>query len=183
MTLRELITLVGDHSLLMAGLLAVPPLAAIALTFVVKRDAGAGNRLRYVYSVLVYVACIPGIFAAVLTAYALFFTSKNLLDVNVLVYLLPLIAMGVTLVFVRKAVKLDDVPGFDRLSGLMVMLAMTFALVLGIQKTRIWVVFFGSLPMLIGLVVGIFALLKWGSYMFFRSRDEPKRDPPSILGD
>ena len=72
----------------------------------------------------------------------------------------------------------DDIPGFDRLSGLMVVIAITFVLVLAIEKTRIWLFFGGSITRLILLVAGLLALLKWGAYMLFRKKDEPKRDPP-----
>jgi len=80
-------------------------------------------------------------FAGVLTAYALFFTKENLLDVSIVVYLLPIISMVVTLVLIRKNVSFEDVPGFERLSGLMVMIACSFAIALVIQKTRIWIIF------------------------------------------
>ena len=88
-------------------------------------------------------------FAGVLTAYALFFTKENLLDVSIVVYLLPIVSMVVTLVLIRKNVSFEDVPGFERLSGLMVMIACSFAIALVIQKTRIWIVFGGSIDRLI----------------------------------
>src|SRR6185436_9988237 len=129
---------------------------------------GAQSPWKYCYSILVYLTCIPGMFAGALTGYALFFTGDNLLDVSILVYLLPIISMVVTLVLIRKSVSFDDVPGFERLSGLMVMLGCSFVIALAIQKTRIWVVFGGSIDRLIVLALGIFALLKWGTYMLFR---------------
>jgi len=51
---------------------------------------GAGAPYKYAYSVLVYLSCLPGVFAGVLTAYALFFTKENLLDVSLLVNILPM---------------------------------------------------------------------------------------------
>jgi hypothetical protein len=109
-------------------------------------------------------------------------TRENLLDVNPLVYFLPIIPMIVTLVFIHKTVSFDDVPGFNRLSGLMVMVACSFAVALAIQKTKIWIFFGGSIERLFILAAGIFGLLKWGAYMVFRRRDEPKTERPKFPG-
>ena len=120
------------------------------------------------------------LFAAVLTAYTLFFTRENLLDVNMLVYVLPIVSMTATLILIRKNASFDEIPGFDRLSGLMVLIAITFVFVLIIERTRIWVLFGGSLASLAALVVGLYALLKWAAYMVFRRKDEPRVKPPSL---
>jgi hypothetical protein len=145
---------------------------------------GAGNGGRppwkYVYSVLVYAVCFPGMLSAVLTGYSLFFEKENLLDVSLVIYILPLVSMVATLILVRKNVTFDEVPGFNRISGLLTMIGVTFVLTLAIYKTRILLVFFGSFPMLIALVAGLFALLKWGAYMLFRTKDEPKSEPPGF---
>jgi hypothetical protein len=102
--------------------------------------------------------------------------------VNVLVYLLPLVSMVATLVFIRKNVSFDLVPGFDRLSGLMAMIGCSFGIALAIQKTNIWVFFGGSLEKLLLLAAAVFALLKWGTYMLFRRRDEPREEAPKFPG-
>ena len=121
-------------------------------------------------------------FASVLTAYALFFGHENLLGVNLLVYFLPIVSMVVTLVFIRKSVPFDAVPGFDRLSGLMVMVGCSFAVALAIQKTNIWIFFGGSIERLLALAGGVFALLKWGTYVLFRRHEEPKQERPKFPG-
>ncbi len=170
----------GRHWVALLGCGAIPPVAAWLCGLVHGRGNGGSSPWKYVYSVLVYLACVPGTFAVVLTGYTLFFTRENLLDVNPLVYFLPLVSMVVTLVFIHKNVAFDLVPGFDRLSGLMVMIGCSFVIALAIQKTRIWLFFGGSIEWLMALAVGVFALLKWGTYMLFRSRDEPKQEPPKF---
>jgi len=114
------------------------------------------------------------------TAYSLFFSRENLLDVSLLVYFVPIISMIVTLVVIRKHVSFDDVPGFDRLSGLMIMIGCTFAVVMAIDKTRIFIWFGGSIEKLFMLAAGVFGLIKWGAYMLFRSGDEPKKEMPEL---
>src|SRR5262245_29948322 len=148
MTIRDLIHWAGDYPwLLLIAFAALPVLA-----WLLRLGHGPGNGARapwkYASAVLVYLVCVPGMCSAVLTAYALFFRNENLLDANLLVYVLPIVSMTVTLVFVHKNVGFEAVPGFDRLWGLMVMMACSFALALAIHKTRIFVGFFGSIERL-----------------------------------
>ena len=182
MTTRELTHQADQHPLWLVATFVALPLVAWGLGQVHERGRGGTAPWKYFYSVLVYLACVPGMFASVLTAYALFLSRENLLDASLLVYFLPIAAMVVTLVFIRKSVSFDEVPGFDRLSGLMVMVACSFAVALVIQKTRIFVFFGGSIEWLFLLAAGVFALLKWGTYTLFRRRDEPKQDRPPLPG-
>ncbi len=180
MTTRELIHQADQHPVVLASAFVALPVVAWGVGRLHERGSGGAAPWKYFYSVLVYLACVPGMFAGVVTAYALFFTQENLLDSSLLVYFLPLVSMIVTLVFISKSVSFDDVPGFDRLSGLMTMVGCSFAIALVIQKTRIWVAFFGSIEWLFILAAGVFALLKWGTYALFRRRDEPKQPPPKF---
>ena len=182
MTTRELIQLADRHPAALAAAFVVPPVVAWAVGRLHERGGGGAAPWKYFYSALVYVACVPGMFAGVLTAYALFMSHENLLDVSPLIYFLPVISMVVTLVLVRKNVAFAEVPGFDRLSGLMIMVGCSFAAALAIQKTNIWIFFGGSIEKLFLLAGGIFALLKWGTYTLFRRRDEPKVEPPQFPG-
>ncbi len=182
MTTRELIDLAGKHPVVLAAAFVAPAVAAWLVGRVHERGRGGAAPWKYFYSVLVYLACVPGMFAGVLTAYTLFISRENLLDVNPLVYFLPIVSMIVTLVLIRKSVSFEEVPGFDRLSGLMIMVGCSFAVALAIQKTNIWIFFGGSIDRLFLLAAGVFALLKWGTYMLFRRRDEPKAEPPKFPG-
>jgi hypothetical protein len=182
MTTREFIHLADQHPLVLAVAFVLPPVTAWAGGRLHERGQGGASPWKYIYAVLVYLACVPGMFAGVLTAYTLFFSHENLLDVNPLIYFLPIVSMVVTLILVRKNVAFDEVPGFDRLSGLMIMVGCSFAAALAIQKTNIWLFFGGSIEKLFLLAGGIFALLKWGTHLLFRRRDEPKTEPPKFPG-
>ncbi len=137
------------------------PLLALLIGFFHQRRRGEKTRLRYLYSTLTYVSTIPGTFSITLIAYALFFTRTNLLDVNFLVYFLPLISMIVTLITIDKQAEYSKLPGIDRLSGLIALLAITFSIVLFIFKSRIFIGFFGSIEYLLALGILIYLLLKW----------------------
>jgi hypothetical protein len=180
MTGRDLIDAAGRHP----ALLAVLSFAPLVLAFVVQKLHGPGrgglSPWRYVYAVLVYAVCVPGVGAAVLTAYTLFFTGESLLDKDLLVYVLPILSMTATLVIIGKGASFDEIPGFDRLSGLMALVAVTFGLLLIVKKTFIGLFFGASIGVLLAVGAFLFALLKWGTNALFRGRNEPPAKPPSF---
>jgi len=180
MTLRDLTQAAGNHPVPVVAVLVSLPVLAWLVGVCHRKGEGRNAPWKFAYSVLVYLACIPGTFAATLTAYAMFFRNESLLDANLFIYFLPILSMVATLVMVSKRVGFKDVPGFDRLSGLMVLMACSFGIALAIHKTRIFIGFFGSVEMLFVLAAGIFALLKWGGYMLFRSGDEPTKPMPKF---
>jgi hypothetical protein len=180
MTVQELIRVTENHQAILVSIFLALPLLAWLAGLIHGKGSGASAPWKYFYSVFIYLACIPGMFASVLTAYAMFFQNENLLTLNLLIYFLPIVAMVVTLIFVRKNVDFASVPGFDRLAGLMIMIACSFGLALAIQKTKIWIFFGGSIERLFILAAGIFALLKWGAYMVFRRKDEPIKQRPQF---
>ncbi len=180
MTARELVMLASQYPWHLAAFFTVLPLVSGIMGIVLGRGRGSLSPWKYLYSLLVHLACIPGILASILTGYALFFTKENLLDANLFVYILPIVSMVLTLVLIQRTVSFDDIPGFDRLSGLMILLAVTFVLVLGIQRTRIWIIFGSSIYALLVLVAVLFVLLKWGAYLLFRRRRESRTEPRSF---
>jgi hypothetical protein len=181
-TARELAQFADRHPLVLLALFVALPVVAWLFGRMHSRGGGGVAPWKFFYSVLVYLACVPGLFAGVLTAYALFFTRENLMDASLIVYVAPIVSMIVTLILIKKNVDFDQVPGFDRISGLMVMIACSFGLALAIEKMRIFVFFGGSIGKLFLLAAGIFALLRWGVYMLFRRREEPKQELPKFPG-
>jgi len=116
---------------------------------------------RHVYAALIYLTTFPGVCAAVLTAYSIFFTRKNLLEVNALVYLLPIASMILTYHLIGQRARFSRLPGFDRLSGLLTLTALTFLILLVLYKLRIIVGFFANIFVLVFLAALIFMAMKW----------------------
>lgn len=179
MSIQELIARIGEIDIrILLAIYLSPPLLVWLLSRCHRRGDGGYPPWRFFYSFLVYLVCIPGIFAAVLTAYSLFFIRQNLLQVNFVVYFLPLICMVATLILVGKQARWRELPGVDRLYALMIILGISMGMALFIQKTRVWIFFGGSFSALIVIALVCFALLKWASYMLFRSKDEPRVPSP-----
>ena len=180
MTPRDWLEWLGHQQLWASVWLAGLPVLALLLGFLHRRGGGNDAPWKYLYSTLVYATCTPGTFGAIVTLYLVLFAGENLLDVNALVTIGPIVSMAITLAIAGRNVEFGPLPGFGRLSGLMVVLALTFGILFALSRTRIWLVFGGSMFLLAALGAFVFALLKWGGYMAFRRHDEPERAPPKF---
>jgi hypothetical protein len=166
-TTRELIQFLSHHPAQLAIALGGPALLAWVLGWLHAKGQGAKTSWKYAYAAIVYATCIPGMAACALLGYTLLFTHENLLDANVLIYFAPVAAMIPTLGLVGRNAAIDELPGFDRLWGLMLMLGMAFMGVFILSRTSFGVFFRGSFLHLVLVAVAIFFTFKYGARLAF----------------
>ncbi|MEM1121884.1 MAG: hypothetical protein AAGJ18_15640, partial [Bacteroidota bacterium] len=117
MTLQEFFDLLAVNPAYIVGFFVLIPIAALIGSVIGKGEADEPV-WKYYYSTLIYLAVVPGIFAISLNVYLFLFERQNIMQTDVLTQILPVLSMLATLIIVRKAVDLDKLPGFDKLSGL-----------------------------------------------------------------
>lgn len=181
MTFEDLGRWLDRYPLWLAGFLLLPPAVCGLLRPIHKPGGGNKAPWKYAYSVVAYWVCVPGLFAAMLTAYLLFFQNANLLKVNVLVFFLPVISMAGTLLLIKTNVgSFAAIPGFGRLTGLMVMMGISFAIAFVLHRLNFGIFFFGDLGSLLIIAMVAFGLLKW-SLARLSGKDEtlPSKSTPS----
>jgi hypothetical protein len=171
MTLQELFDLLAQHRLYVACFFLLIPFTAWLTGYIAK---GEGHLWpwRYVYATLIYLACIPGIFGLMLSVYFFLFERKSILQTDLLSQVLPVITMVITLVTIRKNVNLDDIPGFEKLSGLIWMIAATLSIMWFIDRTRIYVISYMPFPVAIGIFLALLLLIRLGWARFFGRASE-----------
>ena len=77
MTLQQLFDMMGENpSFIMFYFISLPILSFV-MTWITNEDSYK-SPWKFIYSGLVYAACIPGIFATMLIAYSMFFENKSL---------------------------------------------------------------------------------------------------------
>lgn len=162
MTIQDIINWIDSHPWMVFGYLLF--LIIAALLIVSNINDKKVSQMKYMMSAIVFGVTIPGILALLLSAYSLLMLRSSLLSVSILVYFLPIVAMVVTLTILNKKVHLKQIPGFDRLSGLMVLIAVTFFIMFALQRTYFGVIFMGSIFQLLLVFVVLFLVLKfaWG---------------------
>jgi hypothetical protein len=154
MTLREFFIYLGDHPLVMLAYFLAIPFTAL-LAGALGRGEGHISPWKYLYTLLIYGVCIPGIFAVTYSVYRFIFERGSVENIDMLVQVLPIASMLLTLGLIRRNVSFDLIPGFDRISSLMMMIATIFILMYLADRTRIFA--FVNIPvyMLVIIVVGL----------------------------
>ncbi|WP_338876841.1 hypothetical protein WBJ53_14405 [Spirosoma sp. SC4-14] len=137
MTLREVFNSIsGQPTLLFLLLMSVPALAFLATVWS-GETAEDIWKWRYVYAVLVYLACIPGIFAVTLNIYLFLFDRQSIWDMNLAVQVLPVLTMGITLGIIRRKMPFNYIPAFGKLSSALTLIAAVMGLLWIIDRTRL----------------------------------------------
>ena len=162
MTLRELFQYISDNPNTVLGFFLLLPLLALLAGFIAKGE-GHISPWKYLYSALVFLACIPGVFSVALAVYLfLFEQGGSIYNVNLLTQVLPIASMVVTLAIIRRNTPFEYIPGFDKLSDLMMMIASVFVLMYFLDRIHLiaWV----NVPVvwLLAIVAGFLLLFRFG---------------------
>ncbi len=161
-----LMTISSDWQILVSGMLAVTLIGCL-ITHALKRvNQTAANRF---ISVPFYITVVPGVFFTLVLLYLLFFTSKNLLTVPAFYYF-PTGNMIVSLFIFSKIINFKNIPGFDRLSGFLLFLTVTFSVVLLVFKLRIIAIAWFSPAFVLGAVFLLYLLWKIGLKKFLGNK-------------
>ncbi len=159
MTLQEILNISLNYQKeILYFFLAIPLSAWIGTLF--KKKHGSNTWVKVLDSILIYIVSIPGILSLILTLYSLFIVGWNLLELNALLYFLPLASMIATFIIIQKSVWLDSVPWFGKISSLMMLIFLTFVVLLIFQKMFIGVIFIWNIWFLVGLFAFIFVSMK-----------------------
>ena len=89
-----------------------------------------------------YAGCIPGVFAFALNIYLFLFERGNsIFNANLLTQVLPIVSMIATLAIVRRNAPFEYIPGFGKLSSLMLMIGAVFVLMYFLNRLHLvaWV--------------------------------------------
>jgi hypothetical protein len=161
MTLREFFDFLGTHPFVVLAYFLVIPATAM-WTGWISRDAGGQTPWKQLYSALIYLVCVPGVLAAALGVYFFLFERGSIMDLNVLLQILPIVSMILTLLIIRRNVAFEQIPGFEKISSLIMMICAVFALMYLVDRTHIiaWV----NVPVqyFLFIVVGLLLLFRFG---------------------
>lgn len=141
MTLREFFDYLSANPAVMLFYFLGIPFTAF-LTGILGKGEGHLTPWKYLYATLIYLVCVPGIFAAALAVYLfLFERGGSIFNVNLLTQVLPVASMILTLGIIRRNAPFEHIPGFNKLSSLMLMIASVFVLMFFLDRLHLvaWV--------------------------------------------
>ena len=172
MTLEEFFNLLGDNPILILAYFLLIPFTAF-LSGIMGKGEGHESPWSYLYSVLIYLACVPGISAVTLSIYLFLFERRSIFDTNVYTQILPIISMIATLLLIRKNVELERIPGFGKMSGLVLMISTALCFMWFIDKTRIYVFSYLPFQYVIGIFIVVMVIFRMGFSRLLNSNPKP----------
>ncbi|WP_103072174.1 hypothetical protein [Aquimarina sediminis] len=159
MTLQDIINWFSTNpKLILIYFTVVIVLSLLGLVLVNQRNFRPP--LNYMYGALVYAATIPGLLALIIILYSFFFLKMNLLEMDVLTYYVPVACMFLSLFIIHKTVPMSRIPGFDKLSGVFVIVGITFVITYILQRMFFGVFFVGRIQYLLLFFVAILIILR-----------------------
>jgi len=166
MTLGEFISFMGANPFYPIFFFFIMPIAALLAKYMAKGEGHLSPWCIF-YSVLIYLAVIPGIFSILLNLYHILFEKRSIYDMNVLVQVLPILSMLLTLYLVKKNVDFKDIPGFGKMTSFLGTLAGLMFLFFILEKMHLIVFSYLSVQWLIGLLVVAFIAIRYGTKKIF----------------
>ena len=149
------------NATLVLSIFVIMPIAALLLGLIAPKE-GHLSPWKYIYSAIIYIVSIPGIFAVTLNIYLFLFETQSILDTNLYTQIVPIISMAITLIIVSNNVELGWIPGFNKLPGLMMMIAAAFAIMWFVDRSRIWMVSFLRFEYVLLIFVLLLIVIRFG---------------------
>jgi hypothetical protein len=156
MTINDLFQYAIDHPLNVVFYFFLIPFAALLAGWM-EREEGHLPPWNYLYSTLVYLVSVPAILAVAYTIYKWLFERGSIMDANIMLQLLPIASMLITFYIVKKQVRIESLPGFSRLSGLVIMISAALIFMWFID--RVHIVVFSHMPIQYLLIIFLVLLV------------------------
>ena len=166
MTLKEFFDLLGQMPTLVLSYFFLIPLTAL-LAWLLGRGEGHMTPWKYLYSFLVFLICIPGVFSVTLDLYLFLFEKQSIFDANLYTQILPILSMGLTLMLIRQNVSFDDIPGFGKIGGLITLISIILIFMWFMDRTKIYVFSYMPFQTVLFIFVGLFVAARWGTKRLF----------------
>lgn len=74
----------------------------------------------------------------------------------------PILSMVLTIAIIRRFVNLDDVPGFDKLTGFILIIGVILTLMWVLDRTHIYAISFMPFYIVLLVIVGGILLIRYG---------------------
>ena len=166
MALREFFQFLAQHPAWILVFFLMIPLTALLAGWM-GRGEGHITPWKQLYSVLIYLVCVPGIFAVTLSVYLFLFERRSIFDTDIYTQVLPIFSMVGTLLIIRKNVDFDQIPGFGKIWGLIWMIAAVLVLMWFVDRTHIYAISFLPFQYVFLIFIAMLLLIRFGwSKMF-----------------
>ncbi len=162
--------MLGDNPTPIVAYFFLIPITALVAGILGKGE-GHLSPWKYLYSTLVYLVCVPGILAITLSVYLFLFERRSVFDTDIFTQILPVLSMVGTLLLIRKNVPLERIPGFGKMSGLIMMILTTLFVMWILDKTRLIAFSYIPFQYVILMFIGLLVIFRIGWSRIFSSSE------------
>jgi hypothetical protein len=165
MSIQDIISWFNAHQAALIYYFSTALVLAILSTLLV--NAKNISTVKFVMSFLVYAVCIPGVLALFLVLYHVLFLGASILQLGLVSYFLPIVAMILILLILNRKIKMSKLPGFTRLSSLFISIGISFIIIFVLQRSYFGVVFLGGFTQLLLVFAVIMVVLRiaWNKFI------------------
>ncbi len=167
MTVAEFLELISNNPFILILYFSTMPFIAL-LALIFGKGEGHLSPWKYLYTCLVYMVCIPGIFGIAMVLQSLLIERQSFMNLNIYVTLLPLVSMALTLFLIKRNVPLDYVPGFDRITGFMMMIFVCIVFFWALTRIRVLAVTYIPFHYFLIVFLGLLLLMVFGWRRLFK---------------
>ena len=160
MTLRDLFLAVSENPLPIYIYLICLPLFAFLWGILTQKEK-PNSSLIYGFSILIFLAVIPGVFALLLAVYLFMFERQSVWDMNILIQILPIVMIVLTLKIIKKYVPFELIPGFDKISKFIAIITVIIITMWLLDKTHILVISFVPIYVIFLGIVIVYFLIRY----------------------
>jgi hypothetical protein len=162
MTLGELFRFLGENPTYITGYFLLIPTLALVANWIAGEE-GRQSPWIFMYSALVFAACVPGVFSVGLSVYHFLFERGSIMNTNVLTQILPVLSMVLTITVIKRNVELSHVPGSERISSLMMLIAAVLVLMYVLDRTRLFVMVSLTVWQFLFVLIGLLLVVRYAT--------------------
>lgn len=167
MTLLDVFNAVSGQPVLFLVFLIALPIGAFLVNKWSGTTADGIYAWRYVYTSLIYIACILGVFNATLDIYLLVFEGQSLFAVDLPLQVFPILTSMTTLMVIQSKIPFQYIPGFGRLPDFVTIIAILISALWFIDRASIYPVsYMPFLYIILGFGIILFVVCYVWSRLF-----------------
>ncbi|MFT7121840.1 MAG: hypothetical protein ACJAZ9_002028 [Neolewinella sp.] len=161
MTLNDLFQYALDNPMNVVFYFGIIPFAALLAGWM-EREEGHLPPWNYLYSTLVYLVAVPAIIAVSFSVYKWMYERDSIMNANLMLQVLPIISMFLTFFIVKKQVRIESLPGLDRLGGLVMITSGVMVIMWFMDKVHIIAFTYISIQQLLLIFLVLLVVVRYG---------------------
>lgn len=167
MTFGQFLNYLNENPYFIVFYFLAIPLTAFLINIMGK---GEGHKSPWckIYTALIYMVVIPGIFSITLNLYHMLFEQQSIYDANIIAQILPIVSMVLTLYLIKRNVDFNKIPGFGKLTSFLGTVAAVMLILFVLNKMHLIAFTYIKFHYIVIMLIALFVALRYGTKLLFK---------------